>query len=63
MSRKDYIELANVIAGCKLPGYGKAAEAANATRRTIARELASICKRDNPTFDRERFLDACNMTD
>lgn len=31
------------------------------TLHNVATELARMCKASNPRFNRERFLDACNL--
>lgn len=58
MTRKHYIELAAAIhealADVETP------EAEQAIKR-LAREIAVICKRDNGSFDRSRFLTAAGV--
>jgi hypothetical protein len=57
MSRKHYIEIADVIAG-------EAATCDDRKRdilRLVMLSLADLCKRDNPNFDRERFYAACTI--
>lgn len=50
MSRKHYIELAALCS-----------ELVGGQREYVAHKLADICKRDNPRFDRDRFLAACGV--
>lgn len=57
-SRKDYVALAEVIAG--------EVACANTNERVracsnIARSMADVFKRDNSRFDRARFYAACGL--
>lgn len=53
MSQKDYVAIARVIAEVD----------DLQTRKYIAEGLAVFCKKDNPRFQRSKFLDACNASD
>lgn len=60
MTRRDYIKLANDIR----------IEHNNASSKDVAKgiRLATLCvcdalQRNNPSFDRQRFLAACEMYD
>lgn len=53
MSKKDYIELANIMRGNMARDPGLV--------RDIAENIASVCAADNPLFDRARFLKACGV--
>jgi hypothetical protein len=63
MTRKHYIEAAKVIAEqiefTRQFNNGKIEQHRIAATVQIANGLADMFKRDNPRFDRERFLDAC----
>lgn len=47
MTKKDYILIAEVIRGTNT---------SQKTRREIAYELAERLQKDNPRFDRDRFI-------
>jgi hypothetical protein len=57
MTRKDYIALAEVIAGEVATGnmWQKM------TSSNIARSMADVFKRDNERFNRETFYKACGL--
>jgi len=58
MSRKHYIAAAEVLA------FERKQATTDGERRTIdniARGLADVFKRDNGSFDRQRFYDACGV--
>lgn len=57
MTRKDYILIASTIAEVRAK-YARG-HAANEFLDTVAIELADKLARDNPRFDRTRFLKAC----
>ena len=63
MTRKDYIAIAAAIADGALINCATQTELAmnNATRCKIAGQLADLMARDNPRFDRARFLKACGV--
>lgn len=52
MSRKDYEAIAAVF---------KANKGDEPTRQELAKDLADLFKADNPNFNRERFLQACEV--
>ena len=56
MHRKDYVAIADVLATRK--GIWSTAELA---RQDIAEMIADLMARDNPRFDRARFLAACGV--
>lgn len=61
MTKRHYQQFANTIElllGTIRDGFPMTAEWA---LRHIAIELADICQRDNPRFDRERFMKACGL--
>jgi hypothetical protein len=58
MTRKHYQLLADMIRR-EYEVYENDA----ATLASVADTLATICKADNPRFDRDRFLEACGMPD
>ena len=53
MTRKHYVAIAEIIA------YRLCAK--DNHPHEIAKRLADYFKRDNPKFDRERFLTACGI--
>lgn len=69
MTRKDYIVFAEMFATCapalpaRLAYTSSPIDAGEATRddtwQHAARACADIFERDNPRFDRERFMVAC----
>ena len=63
MTRKDYILIADALKNaqpmCKLNDF--ADEMVSACHRDVARTLADALGRDNPRFDRERFLKAAGV--
>ncbi len=57
MTRKDYVLIAKVFADIVDDfGQGEAVQPS-----LIAEELADALAKDNPQFDRERFLTACGV--
>lgn len=57
MSRKDYVAIAAVIArSMDNPDDGPLVSV-----KAITDELCAMFKRDNPNFDRQRFLSACGL--
>jgi len=52
MTRKDFSELAAIVA--EVPGRGIVPE-------VLADKLADFCSRQNPRFDRARFIEACDL--
>ena len=72
MTRKDYILLADVIAQVRreiaqeqsdnMSDRGKAIlSGERLATYTIAHRLAEQLRQDNPSFDRKRFIDACQL--
>lgn len=63
MTKKDYIAIAHIIQDAKQDEHDSIEEeqAAELTRTGIAHEMADLCARDNPRFDRDRFLKACEV--
>lgn len=69
MTKKDYIAIAAVIAGEreKMGALsddvdGAVYRALEAKRAVLAHVLAITFKADNPRFDRDKFLKACDVT-
>ena len=65
MSKKHYIRVARIIADqieftLKF-NDGKIEQHRIAATVQIAHDLADMLQRDNPQFDRDRFLKACNV--
>ena len=72
MTRKDYVLIADTIAGFMrdivneqfdaLSDRGKAILSGERVAvQTIAHRLADQLRQDNPSFDRKRFIDACQL--
>lgn len=57
MTRKDYVAIAEVISSNR----SVMNEVARAGVDVVATELATVLKRNNPRFDRDRFLTACGV--
>jgi hypothetical protein len=53
MSRRDYVRFAALVRD--IPGQG-------AGPAWIAQQMATIFAADNPNFDRDRFLAACEVS-
>jgi hypothetical protein len=53
MSRKDYVAIAAILDSARSE-YGS-----SPVLDDIVKELASLFARDNPAFDRSRFIEAC----
>jgi hypothetical protein len=58
LSKKHYVVLAEILA----LRASDASEDALVMRRCIARDLADYFERDNPLFQRDRFLTAARVT-
>lgn len=56
MTKKDYIAIADILQTFT----GIEPERGDAER--IATEVADYCEKENPLFDRERFLSACGVS-
>jgi hypothetical protein len=72
MTRKDYVLIADTIAqfsrdiasdeGLTLTTNGRAVLSGERIGlQTIAHRLADQLRQDNPSFDRSRFIDACQL--
>ena len=59
MTRKDYILLAVAIRESRI--YDPTEATAPAQREFTARCIAAALARDNPRFDRDRFMKACEV--
>ena len=59
MTRKDYIEFASMLHGCKPEGEGGAY--ADQLWCTIVVQTSEIFAADNSRFDEDRFFDACGF--
>jgi hypothetical protein len=60
MTRKDYVAIAAALNACRYhPDDG--AETDWACCDIHARAIADVMARDNPRFDRARFLKACGV--
>lgn len=61
MTKKDYIWLADHLRCARQRQINKSAECVVIC--TMTREMATDLKRQNPRFDRAKFLEACNVKD
>ena len=63
MTKKDYELIATALRQATITGTcvrsSSDLDLVNATHRAAASSLASALERDNPRFDRDRFLAAC----
>lgn len=59
MSRKDYIEVADII---RVQNDLATTDPERGQLTRIARDLAGFFARDNGRFDRQKFLSACGIT-
>lgn len=61
MSKRHFEALAAIIK--EAPDYFLPSETAKLEpmRARIARDIADMCRQENPLFDRGRFLKACGM--
>ena len=59
MTRKHYRQVAEMLRQTYLLNEGYEA----GTIAHIAEQFANIAKADNPNFSRDKFLEACGMTD
>jgi hypothetical protein len=62
MTKKDYVAIAAVM-NCIYDATVDTdyARGTRNTRDTLSRQLADLMARDNPKFDRARFLTACGV--
>jgi len=61
MTKKNYIEFANMLAGeIALANHSKDSKRI-LTVENIVRSTADVFARDNGMFDRQRFYEACGM--
>lgn len=58
MTRKHFEAIAEIF---RTYSDIDAGEEGEAMRLVLAKEMASLCKRHNANFDRDRFLTACNV--
>lgn len=65
MTRKDYVAIAAAIKAARADIVSKEPEASRADMKDgaslAAEHIADVMKRDNPHFDRARFLAACGV--
>jgi hypothetical protein len=60
MTRKDYVIIAEAIAGM-CDKYDGEDWTINGAMYPFARQIADALETDNPRFDRDRFLTACGV--
>ena len=58
MTRKDFITVAQILNAANLPDVPEI----NQQTRILALSFCDVFQRDNPRFDRARFLKACGVT-
>jgi hypothetical protein len=56
MTKKDYIKAAEIVSESKWDSKVKSAE-----RQRLADAFVRLFQGDNPRFNKERFLTACNL--
>ena len=61
MSRKTYVAVAKIIKSNTIVKSGKMLPTLNKT--ALVSELCTMFKADNSLFDRQRFIDACDVVD
>lgn len=66
MSKKDYVAIAERLKSVE-PGFVSLHEGGAMTERKhgwrlAVHAVADACQRDNPRFDRQRFLSACGVS-
>lgn len=61
MTKKQFVQFANFIAsyGADCAPHDK--ESNKRVREDMARMVEAVATKDNPRFDRERFLKACGL--
>ena len=59
MTRKHYIAVAKIVKDNTLVKSGKMLPTLNKT--ALVSELCTMFKADNSLFDRQRFIDACDV--
>lgn len=57
MTKKDYIAIAEALANAR----AATGDDKHSALTYAANQLAAVLARDNPRFDRERFLTACGV--
>jgi hypothetical protein len=63
MTKKDYQLIAEALTNSRCPKVGpkdRGAAEINTVVDDVVRQLAEALSKDNPRFDRQRFLAACN---
>lgn len=61
MTKKDYELIATILDGQTIVAPSQMAAACREQRDAYARAFADALARENPRFDRERFLRACGV--
>ena len=61
MTRKTYIAVAKIVKSNTIVKSGKMLPTLNKT--ALVSELCTMFKADNSLFDRQRFIDACDVVD
>lgn len=61
MSRKHYVAIAREFAQVKNADWGDVVPTAEDMREACAARVADVMAKDNPNFDRARFLYACKV--
>jgi hypothetical protein len=59
MTKKHFEALAAALAGMGKSAHGISCE--SVCFKSVVNEVADVCARFNPTFDRARFLAACGV--
>lgn len=61
MSRKDYKQFAEMLKRLANLEHKYGNPYGLEILKTVAEDMSSIFKRDNPNFDKDRFLSACEF--
>ena len=68
MTRKDYVNFADAIRShvatlSDVPPGMIPHPSIKQSAKGMANIIADVCQKDNPRFDRARFMEACGLTD
>ncbi len=64
ITRKHYNAIAKILCEQPSPGYiNSFGDTGKTTRCLIANKMASYFAKDNPRFNRQKFLDACGLNE
>lgn len=61
MTRKDYVAIAAALRQFYMDDERESIHTASGAVEYVAHNIANVMARDNPRFDRQRFLRACGI--